>query len=132
MNEEDTLRDVTDEPENHIEKPKRKASEKQLAALAAAREKRKTKPNALAPKALPPPPPEPAEPVADVIIKKVKPKKVIPKPTIIQIDSSSESSDEEPPAPTIIIRKSKPKKVAGPMPKVEPPPAAPKQYIRRA
>ena len=43
----DTLTEVMDEMPNKIEKPKRMPSEKQLAALSAAREKRKTKATAL-------------------------------------------------------------------------------------
>lgn len=128
MDIEDTLTEITDQPENNIEKPtKKKATEKQLIALAAAREKRKTKPNALAPKPTPAPEPEP-EPVADVVVKKVKAKKVVAKPTIIQIDSSdSDSADEAP--PTIVIRRSKSKAAQVP---VAPKPEPPRQYIRRA
>lgn len=130
MDIEDTLTEITDQPENNIEKPtKKKATEKQLIALAAAREKRKTKPNALVPKPTPAPAPAPEpEPVADVIVKKVKAKKVVAKPTIIQIDSSdSDSADEAP--PTIVIRRSKSKVAQIP---VAPKPEPPRQYIRRA
>jgi hypothetical protein len=144
MNEdEDTLTEVT----NAIEKPKRKATEKQLAALASAREKRKTKPNALAQtnlaqslskvdlkqepigKVVYLPEPEP------IVVKKPKTKKAPPKPIIIQMEDDSSSSDDEPPA-TVIIRNTR--KPAKAKPKPEPvqeayrPPTPPRQYIRRA
>ena len=140
--DEDTLVEIT-EPENAIEKPKkRQASEKQLAALAAAREKRKTKTNALdkaqqmrvpVPQAVAPPPPP--MPVADVVVKRTKPKRVVQKPTIIQIDSESDSGDDEPPAPTIIIRNGSKKKAAQEQvtaPQVQQQYVEPRQYIRRA
>lgn len=157
MDTEDTLFELPEgeqeEASNPIEKPKRKATEKQLAALAAAREKRKTKMTALDKAAVTPqvqPPnktigqvvrlPE-AEP-QPIILKKPKLKRSNPKPTIIQFESddSSSSSDEGgAPAPTIIIRngkrKTEPKKPA----ETEKPVAAmpvliapPRQYIRRA
>jgi hypothetical protein len=139
--DEDTLVEIT-EPENAIEKPKkRQASEKQLAALAAAREKRKTKTNALdkaqqmrvpVPQAVAPPPPAP---VADVVVKRTKPKRIVQKPTIIQIDSDSDSGDDEPPAPTIIIRNGSKKKAAEvrrQVPQVQEEYEEPRQYIRRA
>ena len=133
MNIEDTLTEIHEEQENAIEKPKRKATAKQMAALELAREKRKTKPNALAPPPPVPPPPSPPPPAAAPVAAQVavvakKPKKP-PKPTVIQIATSDdESSDDEPP-PTIIIRQSKPKH-----PKIvqTPKPEPPRQYIRRA
>ena len=146
--EDNTLTDITDEPESPLEKPKRKASEKQLLALANAREKRKTKKTALEMVTAPPPPPPMVlkkEPIGKVVrlpeakaLPKPKLKRAEPKPTIIQIesedtDSGSESdSDGPPPAPTIIIRNGNKKRTAEPKLKVPEPPTAPRQYIRRA
>lgn len=139
MEDEDTLTEII-EPTNAIEKPKRKVNEKQLAALNAGREKRKTKKNALdmaappaAPPAVPPAAPQQAPFVEPpIIVKKPKAKKRLPaKPTIIQFESeSSESSDDDGPAPVIIIRNNKKKKAP-----IEQEPVVqqqPKQYIRRA
>jgi len=159
MNTEETLFELPEgqdeeEASNPIEKPKRKASEKQLAALAAAREKRKTKMTALDKAAVVEPPspkktigrvvrlPE-AEP-EPIILKKPKLKRSAPKPTIIQFESEDSSSgsdsDGGAPAPTIIIRNGKkkagePNKQATEKPVAPAPPAAPeppRQYIRRA
>jgi hypothetical protein len=161
MDIEDTLIELPegDLPTNAIEKPKRKASEKQLAALAAAREKRKTKMTALdkaaaavqvqeqqQPKKIGkvvqlPAAAEAAEPI---VLKKPRAKRSTPKPTIIQFesdDSSSSGSDGEggAPAPTIIIRNGKKKQTTKKKEESEQAAAAeapvatgPRQYIRRA
>jgi len=159
MDIEDTLVELPEgdeETSNPIEKPKRKASEKQLAALAAAREKRKTKMTALDKAAaittqveepvtvkktigkvvrLPEAEPQP------IILKKPKLKRSAPKPTIIQFESDDSSSDDSEggtPAPTIIIRngkkKAEPKKQVESEKPAPPPlqPEPPRQYIRRA
>ena len=143
MDIEDTLTDITDEPESPLEKPKRKVSEKQLLALANAREKRKTKKTALEVAQTPPPAPVPPpmvlkkEPIGKVVhLPEAKPKlkRAEPKPTIIQFesdDSSGSDSDGPAPAPTIIIRNGS-KKRSEPKPQVPEPPQAPRQYIRRA
>lgn len=138
----DTLTELPDEPENPIEKPKKRvASQKQLDALASARANRKTKKTALEQAAQPPivlkkepigkvvtlPEPEPEV----VVVKKPKSKPKAVKPTIIQFesdDSSSSDSDGPPPQPTIIIRNGKKNKE----PKAAPVPEPPRQYIRRA
>lgn len=138
----DTLTELPDEPENPIEKPKKRvASQKQLDALAMARANRKTKKTALEQAAQPPivlkkepigkvvtlPEPEPEV----VVVKKPKSKPKPVKPTIIQFesdDSSSSDSDGPPPQPTIIIRNGKKNKE----PKAVPVPEPPRQYIRRA
>jgi len=142
MDIEDTLTDITDEPESPLEKPKRKASEKQLLALANAREKRKTKKTALEVAQAPPTPIVlKKEPIGKVVhlpeaepLPKPKPKtkRAEAKPTIIQFesdDSSGSDSDGQAPAPTIIIRNGNKKKSE---PKAPEPPQAPRQYIRRA
>lgn len=147
--EDNTLTDITDEPESPLEKPKRKASEKQLLALANAREKRKTKKTALEVAQAPPPAPAPPpmvlkkEPIGKVVkLPEAKPLKIPklkrsePKPTIIQFESSDDSSsgsdsDGPAPAPTIIIRNGG-KKRSEPKQPVPEPPSAPRQYIRRA
>lgn len=135
----DTLTELPDEPDNPIEKPKKRvASQKQLDALAMARANRKTKKTALeqavqppiAKPSIPKPLPEPEV----VVVKKPKAKPKPIKPTIIQFESESDSSgsdsDGPPPAPTIIIRNAKKPKE----PKASPPPVPepPRQYIRRA
>ena len=143
--EDNTLTDITDEPESPLEKPKRKASEKQLLALANAREKRKTKKTALEVAQAPPPAPIvlKKEPIGKVVqlpeakpLKIPKLKRAEPKPTIIQFESDDSSSgsdsDGPPPAPTIIIRNGGKKRTPEPKPKVPEPPSAPRQYIRRA
>jgi hypothetical protein len=128
MDIEDTLTEVDATAPNNIEKPKRKATEKQLAALAAARAKRVTKPNALKKVAEVFQEPEPI--VEPIVVKKPKVKKPV-KPIIIQMEESSSSEEEQ---PTVIIRNTK-KKAATKKP-TEPvtvaEPAAPIQYIRRA
>jgi hypothetical protein len=142
MDIEDTLTDITDEPESPLEKPKRKVSEKQLLALANAREKRKTKKTALEVAQAPPTPIVlKKEPIGKVVhlpeatpLPKPKLKRAEAKPTIIQFesdDSSGSDSDGSPPAPTIIIRNGN-KKKSEPKPQVPEPPQAPRQYIRRA
>lgn len=146
MDTEDTLIELPygEEPTNAIEKPKRKASEKQLQALALARAKRVTKKTALEigkptigrvvhlPEPVAVAEPEPAP----IILKKPKLKRATPKPTIIQFesdDSSSSGSDGEAPAPTIIIRNGGKKKVSAPVKQPEILlPEPPRQYIRRA
>jgi hypothetical protein len=143
--EDNTLTDITDEPESPLEKPKRKASEKQLLALANAREKRKTKKTALEMVPAPPPMVLKKEPIGKVVrlpepkpLPKPKLKRAEPKPTIIQIESddtdsgSGSDSDGPPPAPTIIIRNGSKKRTPEAKPKVPEPPTAPRQYIRRA
>lgn len=143
MDIEDTLTDITDEPESPLEKPKRKASEKQLLALANAREKRKTKKTALEVAQTPPPTPIALkrEPIGKVVHlpeaeplpkPKTKTKRAEAKPTIIQFesdDSSGSDSDGPAPAPTIIIRNGSKKRSE---PKAPEPAQAPRQYIRRA
>ena len=142
MDFEDTLTELPDEMPNAIEKPKRKVSEKQLAALSAAREKRKTKTNALdKAKAIvaPPPPVLVRNPVPEFMEpapkKKAAPKKkTAPQPTVIQFqdsDDDSDGSDGSPPAPTIVIRRPPRRKTEPPAP--EPVQVyEPRQYIRRA
>lgn len=141
--EDNTLTDITDEPESPLEKPKRKASEKQLLALANAREKRKTKKTALEMVPAPPPIVLKQEPIGKVVrlpepkpLAKPKLKRSEPKPTIIQFESDDSSSgsdsDGSPPAPTIIIRNGSKKRTPEPKPKVPEPKEAPRQYIRRA
>lgn len=136
MDTEDTLTELPygEEPTNAIEKPKRKASEKQLQALALARAKRVTKKTALEIGK-----PTIALPIvepAPIILKKPKLKRATPKPTIIQFesdDSSSSGSDGEAPAPTIIIRNGGKKKAPAPVKQPEILlPEPPRQYIRRA
>ena len=132
----DTLTELPDEPDNPIEKPKKRvASQKQLDALASARANRKTKKTALE-QAVQPSIPKPVPVVVEpevVVVKKPKAKAKPVKPTIIQFesdDSSSSDSDGTPPQPTIIIRNGKkPKPV---IPAVPPVPEPPRQYIRRA
>jgi hypothetical protein len=136
----DTLTEIPDEPENPIEKPKKRvASQKQLDALATARANRKTKKTALE-QAAQPPIVLKKEPIGKVVqlpepevvvVKKPKSKPKPVKPTIIQFesdDSSSSDSDGPPPQPTIIIRNGKKNKE----PKAVPVPEPPRQYIRRA
>lgn len=144
MDFEDTLTEQPEEMPNAIEKPKRKVSEKQLAALSAAREKRKTKTNALdKAKAIVAPPPPPVlvrNPVPEFVEpapkKKAAPKKkpAAPQPTVIQFqdsDDDSDGSDGSPPAPTIVIRRPPRRKTEQPAP--EPVQVyEPRQYIRRA
>lgn len=131
------LHDIEDMP-NKIEKPKRVASQKQLDALSQAREKRKTKKTALDNVATIANA-KPVEPEPTIIIKKKTVKKAV-KPTIIQIESGSDSdssSDDEP--PTVIIRR-KNNKAPAQAPAPAPVPAEPTkpviklpiQYIRRA
>ena len=140
----DTLTELPDEPDNPIEKPKKRvASQKQLDALATARANRKTKKTALE-QAVQPPIVLKKEPIGKVvtlpepepevlIVKKPKAKPKAVKPTIIQFESDSDSgsdSDGQPPAPTIIIRNAKkPKEPKALLPAV---PEPPRQYIRRA
>ena len=130
---EETLTELPD-IENRIEKPKRCASQKQLDALSQAREKRKTKKTAL--DNVEPIAKKPAEP--EPTIKKKTAKKAV-KPTIIQIESGSDSdssTDDEP--PTVIIRRKNNKIAPAPIPIPIKPPAPepikklPIQYIRRA
>ena len=140
----DTLTEVMDEMPNKIEKPKRMPSEKQLAALSAAREKRKTKATALdkaKPAALPPPPvlvrnpPPPFVEPAPVAKKQIK-KKTAPKPTVIQFaDSESESGSDGGSSPRSVIIIRRPKKREPTQPPAPPPTPLPSQrriYIRRA
>jgi hypothetical protein len=145
MDFEDTLTEIPDEMPNAIEKPKRKVTEKQLAALSAAREKRKTKTNALdKAKAIvaPPPPVLVRNPVPEFVEpapkKKAAPKKkpAAPPPTVIQFqdsDDDSDGSDGSPPAPVIVIRRPPRRKTEPPAPAPAPVQVyEPRQYIRRA
>lgn len=141
----DTLTELHDEPDNPIEKPKKRVvSQKQLDSLAVARANRKTKKTALEQAAQPAPIVLKKEPIGKVvtlpepepevvIVKKPKAKPKPVKPTIIQFESESDSSgsdsDGPPPQPTIIIRNGKkPKPFIPQVPVPEPP----RQYIRRA
>lgn len=138
---DDTLFELA--PPDSVEKPKRKATPRQLAALAKARQIRigikqrqleeEEKHSKLLPTHAKEPDPEPMLPKE----KKATSKKV--RPTIIQFQESDGESDDD--APTIIIKNKKraPTPAPAPVPVAAPLPVPvaiveqkPKQYIRRA
>lgn len=141
---EDTLVEISDKVDS-LEKPKRKATPRQLESLAKARQVRaESKQKELQEeekyrKSLPTyakdsdiEPMLPKDKKASLQKKKAK-------PTIIQFQETDDESDDD--APTIIIKNKKrapapaplpPPPVATPAPVVEPIQQKPKQYIRRA
>jgi len=136
--EEQTLFEITERTDT-IEKPKRQATQRQLDALAKARQVRaetKQKEKDEEEKLLPAREKPETEPLVIPRIPKTKKKA---KPTIIQFQDDSDSDDDD--QPVIIIKNKKHKatpKPEPPPPIPEPPPKPvepvqqkPKQYIRR-
>jgi len=151
MDSEETLFEITEYNSNMIEKPKRQVTQRQLDALAKARQTRLSKKqqeneeNEKSRMLLPTteaPDLEPIMPralsVPEIPQPKSKAKHKKAKPTIIQFqEESDEDSDED--APMIIIRNKKrpaptPAPVPAPAPAPAPAPLAPvkKQFVRRA
>jgi len=134
--EEQTLFEVTEKDNNPIEKPKRQATQRQLDALAHAREVRaaqKQQERDETAKEMP-------KPKKEIIVHDVPKPKKKPKPTVIQFQDGSDSDDDD--APVIIIKnkKSKPKPAPEPVREPEPVPVPvaapveqkPRQFIRKA
>ena len=131
--EEQTLFEVT-EKENPIEKPKRVATQRQLDALAHAREVRAAQKQQERDEAAQ----ETPKPKKEIVVHDVPKPKKKPKPTVIQFQDDTDSDEDD--APVIIIKnkKSKPKPAPEPVPVPVPMPAPapveekPRQYIRKA
>lgn len=131
--EEQTLFEVTDK-ESAIEKPKRVATQRQLDALAKAREVRAAQKQQERDEIAK----EAPKPKKEIIVPEVPKPKKKPKPTVIQFQDESDSDDDG--APVIIIKnkKSKPKPAPEPVPVPVPAPVPvpveqkPRQFIRKA
>jgi hypothetical protein len=132
--EEQTLFEVTEKDSNPIEKPKRVATQRQLDALAHAREVRAAQKQQERDEAAQETP-KPKKEIVVHDVPKPKPKKK-PKPTVIQFQDETDSDEDD--APVIIIKnkKSKPKPAPEPVPVPVPVPTPveekPRQYIRKA
>jgi hypothetical protein len=135
-NEEQTLFEITERTDT-IEKPKRQATQRQLDALAKARQIRaetKQKEQEEDNKLLPAREKADVEPLVIPRLPKTKKKS---KPTIIQFQDDSDSDDDD--HPTIIIKNKKhkptpvpPVPVPEPPKPIEPVQQKPRQFIRRA
>lgn len=138
---EDTLVEISDKVDS-LEKPKRKATPRQLESLAKARQVRaESKQKELQEeekyrKSLPT---YAKDSDIEPMLPKEKKAHKKAKPTIIQFQETDDESDDD--APTIIIKNKKrapapaplpPPPVATPAPVVEPIQQKPKQYIRKA